>query len=544
MRSTNEPTRSDSPRSETRRRSGSPPPEGVGRRMADHSAAIGLLVALTLALLSEMPWLSRPIRAHILQATVVAYSVFLAATGPYRERLGRSALRGPAPWLLALLAWCVLSVVLPPARAFGVADLLRPYAVAELLRMLFCGGVFFAAAYGLRADDLRPVVYGALGLGTAVAIYGLALYGSEGNLSNDMTSLFNSHEPAGSYIMLFLPVALALALDRNNGQKVMLGAQAVTIILAAALLAARTRSAWIGACLGLIVLAGLSLRVASVRLARANKSLFVGPLLILGLGFTMLLFSDQLAPLLSQRAATLSHVTHDDSFQDRLRYWRAACRMTFERPVFGWGLGTFPIIQQRWSGEGEDPEQAITQGTSYWENAHNFWVQWAAETGVGGLFLYVATVMAFLLSAGRILPGMRPGFHRTLLLGCLAATVGACGDMAGAPSYVFPGVSALPWLWMGLGLAACRESRRTSGADRDVPALPPTPAWVWIGAAAAGLIVSLVVLGIGGRQPVRPVATDTRLPKKYMLTIQQNWGIVHQLAFPVSESLRAGGAEQ
>lgn len=536
MRHTNDLPYSDLRRSQVRRRHSSQPShEGSGRWLAAHSQAVGLLIALTLALLSEMPWLSRPVRAHILQATVVAYSVFLAATGPYRERLGRSALRGPAPWLLALLAWCVLSVVLPPARAFGVADLLRPYAVAELLRILFCGGVFFAAAYGLRARDLSFAVFGVLLLGAAVAVYGFVQFSSTINLGAEVTSVFNSHEPFGSFLMLMLPVSLAFALDRGGDLKVTLGAQAVAIVLAAALLLARTRSAWIGEGLALTTLAVLAWRCAPVRLNRANRSLLVGPLLILCLGAGALLFSGQLAPLLSPRAATLVHVTEDNSFSDRLHRWRSACRMTFERPLAGWGLGTFPVIQQRWSGLGDDPEQALTRGTSYWDNAHNFWVQWAAETGAVGLFLYVATVMAFLLSAGRILPGMKPGFHRTLLLGCLAATVGACGDMAGAPSYVFPGVSALPWLWMGLGLAACRESRRTSGADRDVPALPPTPAWVWIGAAAAGLIVSLVVLGIGGRQPVRSVETGTRLPKKYMLTMRSNQGKLCPLAFPVSE---------
>lgn len=545
MRPTYRPTPDDFPRPEARRRSTQAPGAGgAGRWLADHSLAVGLLVALALALLSEMPWLSRIVRAHILQGLVVAFAVFLAVAGHAQEDLRAALRRGAAPWLLALLAWCVVNVVFPPARAFGADVLLRPYAVAELLRLFLCAAVFFAAAYGLRARDLSLALFGVLLLGAAVAVYGFVQFSSTINLGAEVTSVFNSHEPFGSFLMLMLPVALAFALDRGGDQKVMLGAQAIAVVLACALLLARTRSAWIGEGLALSTLAVLAWRCAPVRLNRANRAALVGPLLILCLGLGGLLFSSQLAPLLAPRAATLAHVTEDGSFSERLHRWRSACRMTYERPVFGWGLGTFPVIQQRWSGLGDDPEQAITRGTSYWDNAHNFWVQWAAETGVVGLFLYVGAVVAFLLSAGRLLPGMRPGFHRTLLLGCLAATVGACGDMAGAPSYVFPGVSALPWLWMGLGLAACREARRTSGDERDVPALSPTPAWVWVGAAVAGLIVLLIVLGVGGRQPIRPLETDTRLPIKNILTIRPDLGYSVSTCFPVSEPLRAGGAEQ
>lgn len=510
MRPTYRPTPDDFPRPEARRRSTQAPGAGgAGRWLADHSLAVGLLVALALALLSEMPWLSRIVRAHILQGLVVAFAVFLAVAGHAQEDLRAALRRGAAPWLLALLAWCVVNVVFPPARAFGADVLLRPYAVAELLRLFLCAAVFFAAAYGLRASELRTVVVGVLIVGTAVALGGLAQFGSGSFHGDQATSLFGNHEQFGSYIMLLLPVALAFALDRGGDQRLMLGAQAAAIVLAGALLLARTRSAWIGECLGLVALALLTWRYARVRLTGANRFLLVGPLLVLGVGFAMLLFSSQLAPLLSQRAATLTRLTEDGSFSDRLHRWGAACRMASQRPVLGWGLGSFPVIQERWTGQGDTPEEVVTRGTGHTNLAHNFWVQWAAETGGVGLALYVGTVVAFLLSAGGALKAMRPGLGRTLLLGCLAATVAACGDMAGAPSYTFPGVSALPWLWMGLGVAACRGERREA-------ALPPTPPWAWAGAGAAGLAVAVSVLWVGSRQPVPPPeASAPSLTQKY-----------------------------
>ena len=310
-----------------------------------------------------------------------------------------------------------------------------------------------------------------------------------------MTSgIFGNHEQFGSFIALLLAVALAFALDRSEDRRVLLSAQAMAVPLAGALLLARTRSAWIGEFLGLLTLTFLVLRYTSIRLNRTNRSAIVGPALILCVGFAMLAFSGQLAPLLSHRLETISHMGQDVSLSDRLHRWKSACRMAYDRPLTGWGLGCFPVLQERWTGGGDSPEQVLAHGTGHVNLAHNFWVQWAAETGSVGVILYVGAVVAFLLSAGRVLKGMPPGFRRTLLIGTLAATVTVSVDMVGAPSYTYPGVSALAWLWLGLGIAACREEDQT-------PALPATPPAIWLGAAVVGLAVALLILYVGSHQP-------------------------------------------
>ena len=132
-----------------------------------------------------------------------------------------------------------------------------------------------------------------------------------------------------------------------------------------------------------------------MRLNRSNKALLIGPALIVVLAFAGLLTFSQLAPLVSQRAATLSHALDDTSLSDRLHRWRAACRMASERPVAGWGLGAWLVMQGRWTHQGDDVPEVLASGTGHSNLAHNFWVQWAAETGGVGLGLHVALVAAF-----------------------------------------------------------------------------------------------------------------------------------------------------
>ena len=446
-----------------------------------HFLLITLIAALVIAFLAEMPWLSRPVRTYLLQGDTVALLTLLAAGGPYPVR--GSLRRGPNPLLLALLAWCLLSAILAPFRTF---------AVAELLRLMLCGGVYFAASTGLTLREVPLAAYSVLLLGGAVALGGIVQFGSGQPLrQGEIASLFGNHEQFGSFLALLLPVALAFALDRDGEPRVLLGAQAITLIVGGALLLARTRSAWVGGVIGLLVLSLLAFQFVPLRFSRANKSLIIGPPLLIILAFVGFMSVSQIAPLVSARAASLTHVLEDTSFADRLHRWKSACRMASDKPVTGWGLGSFPVLQSRWTHQGDEQAQVLAHGTGHTNLAHNFWAQWAAETGGVGLALYVAAIAAFFGTGLHALRAMLPGSSRTLLMGCLAGVSAGVVDAFGAPSYTFPGVSALFWLWVGLGMAACREGK---GSDAS---LPPTPRGVWIGSVSVGAVAALIALGVG-----------------------------------------------
>jgi len=161
-----------------------------------------------LALLAEMQWLSSAIRARLLQAAVLLVYMIIAAAGPASGRLTPAALRGPNLWLLGLLAWSGLSAVLAPYPTV---------AFAEILRLVLGAGVYFAAAYVLRPHETRLLPYLLLGLGAAVGLWGLVEFGAGGNVSHDIIlSVFRNHQNLGSFLVLLLPLGLALALDRDQ----------------------------------------------------------------------------------------------------------------------------------------------------------------------------------------------------------------------------------------------------------------------------------------------------------------------------------------
>ena len=449
---------------------------------------VALFGALLLAFLAEMPWVSRAARTCTLQAATLTFVCLLAASGPFQEDLRVAVRRGPNPPLIALLLWCGFSAALSPFRTF---------AAAELLRMILCAAVYFAAAYTLRPGQLRIAVGGTIALGACVAVYGFLDFSHRAPRGAEViVSVFSDHQNLGSFLVLLLPVAVALALNRSPKQAPALGYQAAVLVLGGALLLSRTRSAWIGAAAALLVLSCLFLRYVGMDLSRRGRPKIVGPLVILTLSFVLLVGAGGIAPLVAKRADTMKNVMEDPSFSGRLYTWRAAARAASERPFTGWGLGSWPVLQARWTHQGVGVRDVVARGHNYTNSAHNLWIQWAAETGGVGLLLYVAVVAAFVHVGLRALPTVSSKYRKTLLMGCIAAAAAFVVDAIGSPAYVFPGVASLPWLWMGLGVCACREARGGGGGG-GVPALARTPSRAWLGVIAVGMIAAAAVLGFG-----------------------------------------------
>ncbi len=457
-----------------------------------------LLAVLALALLAEMPWIPRSVRSLLLSADVVLLFTLIAASGTASGRDLRSYFAGPNLWLIALLLWAALCAVLSPYRTF---------AVAEGLRLLLGAGVYFTAAYVLRPDETRLLPVFLISLGALVGLYGLVQFGQSLDTSGISTnSIFGNHEQLGSFLTLLFAPALALALDKDRPTWLLLVAQGAAVVLGAALLLARTRSAWAGAAVALLLLSALSLRYSSVRLSRSNRFVLVGPALIIFIGFTGLLLFSQIAPLVSARATSLSHILDDTSFSDRLHRWRSACRMASERPVTGWGLGTWPVMQGRWTHQGDDTAEVLGSGTGHSNLAHNYWVQWAAETGGVGLGLHAGFLAAFFVAALSALPRL-DRHRRTLLIASVVGVAAGAVDMLGAPSYTFPGVSSLLWIWLGLGMAMISEA----------PEAKPKAA-LWAAPVGFGILAAFTVIGIGsglrasGRDTPRGVLTVAATP--------------------------------
>jgi O-antigen ligase len=112
----------------------------------------------------------------------------------------------------------------------------------------------------------------------------------------------------------------------------------------------------------------------------------------------------------------IENVSHEySSFdQSRLSIWRDAVKLVERHPVFGTGLGTFPVaftsVQTAFLGQ-------------FVNHAHNDYVELASDVGVPAALMLFATFVFILARATRAFLRAAGNFDRAIALGCVGSIV-------------------------------------------------------------------------------------------------------------------------
>jgi len=175
--------------------------------------------------------------------------------------------------------------------------------------------------------------------------------------------------------------------------------------------------------------------------------------------------------MLSNRASTLVAPQSDGSFGWRKVQWGGTSKMIRERPLWGFGIGTYPLERARFV-PGALPADAVRRlGPTLAEQAHNEYLQIAAEMGFVGLALHLWVLGAFFVFGLRALRGREQGYRKLVLMGAIAAMAGQTIDALSNPAWRFADVSLMFWLMMGLGMASACASRRST-VEETAPVTP------------------------------------------------------------------------
>lgn len=453
---------------------------------------LGLLLCLTILLVAEVPALPATLRLVLSGVGTVLMMVFLALCGSFAEPTSLFFRRVPNVLFTLSLAASVVS--------FGIAQD-RGLAVGELIRLVAGATAYLFTAYALRdRRELGVFLGGLLALGCGIALYDIAHFAQmtrfSTHLSANKISILGTHESIGSLLALLLPLALALALSPVLEEKRRLATQAASLVLAFAWVIVRCRSAWLGGAVAILLLMVLMLRFpldvgqgktrgrrqsGLQRIVGSPALLIAGALIIMGL-------VGGVAPLLSARLSVVTNLLEDGSFEGRREMWAGALRMLVERPLLGWGLGSYLLLQGRWTHLGDSPEQVLLFGTGHQNIAHNYYVQWAAETGLLGIVLFLALLFALFQTGFATLKSVRGIWEKTLLFAALSGTLGGVVEVTGSPAFQFCGVWAVFWAIAGLLIAAARQGDSVSAGTAGQQA---------VRGLTVALMVGIVFLWLG-----------------------------------------------
>jgi tetratricopeptide (TPR) repeat protein/O-antigen ligase len=275
------------------------------------------------------------------------------------------------------------------------------------------------------------------------------------------------------YVVLMLPLVLAEWLTSHSLRtRANLGALTVGLLLVLA--STLSRSGLVGVAVALAVFTLLTLGRMLLRGRRSFAEYLRRPRVAAALLLVVMLsvvFAVIVVRLMPARLYSISV---------RFELWRAAADIVASRPLFGGGPGTFGFLFH----QVPDPNPYATD--MYYNNAHNGFINVAAESGVPSLVAGLWLLAALTRTAWRYLTDSTrdEGPSRAVIAGCVAGVLGLMASMLFDVPWVFP-LTTLYVVLLAAIVVAPFSSRRTV----------PAPALRWITALVLFLIAA--VLGWG-----------------------------------------------
>jgi O-antigen ligase len=216
---------------------------------------------------------------------------------------------------------------------------------------------------------------------------------------------FSDHTIYGAVIALLLPVFLIFtiksgSMELNSSQKFF--SLIISLILIIGLTFSYSRAAWvsIGVAAGFYVL--LFFRV---------KFPYVVALILLAAMLIIVNWTNIITPLkfkekevsssnFDEHFRSISNITTDASNTERLNRWNCALRMFTQKPVFGWGSGTY-MFQYAPFQLSKD-RTIISTNRGNLGNAHSEYLSPLAESGLIGLLIMLSLVTTIIYTGMKI----------------------------------------------------------------------------------------------------------------------------------------------
>jgi O-antigen ligase len=348
---------------------------------------------------------------------------------------------------LAVLIYVAISFV----DIFLAPPVIRQWSIVEFMRILTGALLYFAMAYHIhRTEHLEKIIDALVlvaGLMSLLGLYDLSM--SQRVVFNPKT--MGDHQLFGAFLMVLFPITIMAALTQPDMRR-QIAARVVAALTAVCLLMTGTRSAWIGAAVEILALVGFSLIATRNKRQGTDRKQYLIPVLIILTCGGLFIAMGGLTPILNRFGASSAR----ESLLYRQEMWHGATELIKQKPLQGHGLGSYPVLQEQYSGNGRKAVDVINSFPSLGEMAHNFWYQTTAEQGLIGSFTFAAILITFLIAGVRRLRFLDAGVRRYLLLASMAAVLGFSVDAIANPGWQFAQISMYLWLMLGLGVSCLR----------------------------------------------------------------------------------------
>lgn len=237
-----------------------------------------------------------------------------------------------------------------------------------------------------------------------------------------MVPFYNDHTAYAAVLALFLPVVIAFILKRNSTTMSRFFAFLITILVLVAIVLSYTRAAWLGIATALASLLVFIFRVKTwivlCGIAAVIIAYFVFQSTVL---YKFEKTKEYSSTDYRDHLKSITNIKTDASNVERLNRWSCAWRMFKDKPVFGWGPGTYQFKYAAYQLSKEKSYISTNAGDK--GNAHSEYLGPLCEEGLLGMLIFITMSIYVIFRASRFIIRSKNYNNKILAAGLLLGLI-------------------------------------------------------------------------------------------------------------------------
>ena len=237
-----------------------------------------------------------------------------------------------------------------------------------------------------------------------------------------MTPFYNDHTAYGMILAFFLPITFAVIFTKEYSKSVKIYSIIAFAIVLIGLFLSYSRAAWLSLIAGIGVFILIYFRIKL-------RYVLVSLITVVALFFA---FQNQILDKLSkndqdssgnfmEHVSSSSNIATDASNLERINRWACAIRLFEERPVVGWGPGTYQFVYAPMQRAKE--KTIISTDFGDGGNAHSEYLGPLAETGLIGSLSFILIAIIIISTGIRVYYKAEDPSTRYMVMGILVAFI-------------------------------------------------------------------------------------------------------------------------
>lgn len=233
---------------------------------------------------------------------------------------------------------------------------------------------------------------------------------------------FNDHTAYGCVIALFIPFIVSFIFNSKFSKSLKFAAFLILVVLITGILLSYSRAAWLSlvGTLGIFLILKLKINykvVLSLIILMAGIFFVFSNEIIMNLEKNKQDSSEKYA----EHIRSISNISTDASNLERINRWASALRLFKEKPIFGWGPGTYQLVYAPFQYSKE--KTVISTNAGDMGNAHSEYIGPLSESGVFGILSILFLVISVIYTGLRV---YKRSADKEVKLLSLAALLGLC----------------------------------------------------------------------------------------------------------------------